>query len=73
MKTKQAKPVQPPLYDGPLEPLLTIPDVVKLLQVSRRTVYTLIDQGLPTMKFGKSVRVHPADFRRWLARSGRVA
>jgi hypothetical protein len=45
MKTKQAKPVQPALYDGPLEPLLTIPDVVRLLQVSRRTVYTLIDKG----------------------------
>lgn len=53
--------------DEPLEPLLTIPDIEKLLQVSRRTVYNLIDRGLPTMKLGKSVRIHPADFRRWLA------
>jgi excisionase family DNA binding protein len=70
---KQDKQARLLFQDEPLEPLLTIPDVVKLLQVSRRTVYNLIDQGLPTMKFGKSVRVHPADFRRWLARSGRVA
>lgn len=56
------------LHDDPLEPLLTIPDVGKLLKVSRRKVYLLIDQGLPTMKFGKSVRVHPGDLRRWLAR-----
>jgi excisionase family DNA binding protein len=64
MKTKQARPT---FQDDPLEALLTIPDIVRLLQVSRRTVYNLIDQGLPTMKLGKSVRVHPADFRRWLA------
>jgi excisionase family DNA binding protein len=64
---KQAKPSRSMFQDEPLEPLLTIPDVVKLLKVSRRTVYNLIDQGLPTMKFGKSVRIHPADYRRWLA------
>lgn len=64
---KQAKPARSSFYDEPIEPLLTISDVGKLLQVSKRTVYNLIDQGLPTMKLGKSVRIHPADYRRWLA------
>jgi excisionase family DNA binding protein len=64
---KRTKQARLSFQDEPLEPLLTISDVEKLLRVSRRTVYNLIDRGLPTMKLGKSIRIHPADYRRWLA------
>jgi excisionase family DNA binding protein len=53
---------------GPLQPLLTIPAVAKLLCVSRPTVYTLIDtEGLPIIKFGRSVRISPVSLHKWLA------
>ena len=52
----------------PLQPLLTIDDVCRLFQISRPTIYTLIDQGLPVMKFGKAVRFSPTSLQRWLAR-----
>lgn len=66
------KQIQTAFHDDPLETLLTIPDVAKILRVSRRQVYNLIGNGLPIIKFGKSVRFHPADIRRWL-NSGRAA
>jgi excisionase family DNA binding protein len=59
--------------DGPLQPLLTIADVCKLLHLSRPMIYTLIGQGLPFMKFGKAVRFSPASLERWLARREEVA
>ena len=53
---------------GPSHPLLTIPTVAKLLCVSRPTVYTLIDtEGLPIIKFGRSVRISPITLQKWLA------
>jgi len=52
----------------PLQPLLTIPAVAKMLGVSRPTVYTFISKdGLPTIKLGKSVRVAPASLQNWLS------
>lgn len=57
----------------PLQPLLTIADVCKLLHLSRPMIYTLIDQGLPFMKFGKAVRFSPASLERWLARREEIA
>ncbi|HEY4035481.1 MAG TPA: helix-turn-helix domain-containing protein [Ktedonobacteraceae bacterium] len=51
-----------------LQPLLTIPAVAKMLCVSRPTVYTLIDtEGLPIIKFGRSVRISPISLQKWLA------
>jgi excisionase family DNA binding protein len=53
---------------GPLQPLLTIPAVAKMLCVSRPTVYTLIDtEGLPIIKLGRSVRISPISLQKWLA------
>jgi len=57
----------------PLQPLLTIAEVCKLLHLSRPMIYTLIDQGLPVMKFGKAVRLSPASLQRWLARREEIA
>ena len=52
-----------------LQPLLTIPVVAKMLAVSRPTVYTLIDtEGLPIIRFGRSVRISPVSLHKWLAR-----
>ena len=49
------------------QPLLTIPAVAKMLCVSRPTVYTLIDtEGLPIIKFGRSVRISPISLQKWL-------
>ena len=53
---------------GLLQPLLTIPAVAKMLSVSRPTVYTLIDmEGLPVIRFGRSVRISPISLQKWLA------
>jgi excisionase family DNA binding protein len=50
------------------QPLLTIPAVAKMLCVSRPTVYALIDtEGLPIIKFGRSVRISPVSLQKWLA------
>ena len=57
----------------PLQPLLTIADVCKLLQLSRPMIYILIDQGLPYIKFGKAVRFSPTSLERWLARREEIA
>ena len=52
---------------APLQPLLTIPAVAKMLNVSRPTVYTLISrEGLPTIKFGRSIRISPTSLQKWL-------
>ena len=57
----------------PLQPLLTIAEVCKLLHLSRPMIYTLIDQGLPVMKFGKAVRFSPTSLQRWLVRREEIA
>lgn len=57
----------------PLQPLLTFEDVCKLLQLSRPMIYVLIDEGLPYMKFGKSVRFSPISLQSWLARREHIA
>ena len=70
---RQNNRVRPTFQDDPLEPLLTIPDVMRLLQVSRPKVYDLIAEGLPIIHFGRAVRFSPASFRRWLANRERIA
>lgn len=50
------------------EQLLTIKGVTEMLQVSRPTVYALIErEGLPYLKIGKSLRFSPQSVRAWLA------
>lgn len=52
---------------GPLQPLLTIPQVAKILGVSRPTVYQMIyNEGLPIIRFGKAVRILPWSLFLWL-------
>ena len=52
---------------------LTIEDVMARLQVSRPTVYKYFRGGLPRYKVGKSVRVSPVDFEKWLSVHQRIA
>ncbi len=59
--------------DEPLQPLLTMTDVCKLLCLSRPMIYTLINQGLPVIKFGRAVRFSPTSLHRWLAMREEIA
>jgi len=53
---------------GPtLERLLTYREAGKLLGVTDRTVYALVAAGdLPAVRFGRSVRIDPADLREYI-------
>jgi excisionase family DNA binding protein len=49
------------------QPLLTVQQVMDALQLGRTKVYTLIArEGLPVIRFGRSVRVSPKALQEWL-------
>lgn len=53
-----------------VEALLTYDAAGKVLGVTSRTVWTLVDRGdLPAVRFGNSVRIDPVDLRDFIARS----
>lgn len=53
-----------PMANPIVEPLLTYREAGKLLGVTERTIWTLVQQGeLPAVRFGRSVRIDPADLR----------
>ena len=50
-------------------PLLTLLDVAARLNVTRNTVYALIEDGvLPVKRIGGQWRIDPDEFEFWLAR-----
>lgn len=52
-----------------VERLLTYREAGKLLGVTERTVWTLVADGeLPAVRFGRSVRIDPADLRAYIDR-----
>lgn len=52
-----------------VERLLNYREVGKLLGVTERTVWTLVADGaLPSVRFGRSVRIDPADLRAYIDR-----
>lgn len=52
-----------------VEKLLTYKQAGDLLGVTERTIWTLVDQGeLPAVRFGRSVRIDPADLRTYIDR-----
>ena len=57
----------------PLQPLLTIADVCSMFQISRPTIYTLIDQGLPVIRFGKAIRFSSGSIQRWVTQREEIA
>lgn len=53
-----------------IHPLLTYREAATVLGVTPRTVWTLVQSGtLPSVRFGRSVRVDPADLRRFIDRA----
>ncbi len=46
--------------------LLRVPEVARILSLSRSQVYKLIEQGLPVVRIGRSVRVRPGALHAWL-------
>lgn len=65
--SKKAKKIVQSEEDVALQPLLCIPDVARLLRLSRPKIYDLINcEGLPVMRFGRAVRVSPGALQRWM-------
>jgi excisionase family DNA binding protein len=58
--------MQEPLEAESPPGLLTIPQVAEYLGVSRAHVYKLINNGLPVIRLGRSIRVDMTSLRRWL-------
>lgn len=57
---------------GFVERLLTYEHVGKLLGVTSRTVWTLVNRGdISAVRFGNSVRIDPVDLRAFIDRSKR--
>lgn len=55
-----------------VDPLLTYRQAAKVLGVTERTVWTLVHDGeLPVVRFGRSVRIDPADLREFIERGKR--
>ncbi|MFN7375382.1 MAG: helix-turn-helix domain-containing protein [bacterium] len=53
-----------------MRPLLTYRGAATVLGVTPRTVWTLVHAGtLPAVRFGRSVRIDPADLRRFIDRA----
>ncbi|MFZ2872978.1 MAG: helix-turn-helix domain-containing protein [Phycisphaerales bacterium] len=53
-----------------MHPLLTYREAAKVLGVTPRTVWTLVQAGtLPAVRFGRSVRIDQADLRRFIERA----
>ena len=51
--------------------LLTLNQASTLLNLGRTTLYRLINkEGLPVMRFGRAIRIHPVHLREWLERRG---
>ena len=58
-----------PAHDE-VEPLLNYAEVADILAVSERTVSTLVGSGqLRSVRFGRVVRIDPADLRSFIAAS----
>jgi excisionase family DNA binding protein len=57
-----------------VEPLLlTIPQVMRCMGLGRNKVYDLIQkEGLPVLRFGRSVRVSYGALQRWVEQRGQA-
>jgi Helix-turn-helix domain len=58
---------QPSVVDLALPPLLTIKDIMRLLQVGERQAYE-IAHAAGTVRLGRSLRVRPEDLSAYLQR-----
>jgi excisionase family DNA binding protein len=54
--------------------LLDIPEVARRLSIGRTTVYALIkDDGLPTVKIGRSTRIPLISLRDWIEKNTKAS
>jgi len=65
-----------PAADGasgdPVAPLLTYMQAAKVLGVTERTIWALVNRGsLLAVRFGRSVRIDPVDLRAFIDRAKR--
>jgi excisionase family DNA binding protein len=55
-----------------MTPLLKYREAAKVLGVTERTVWAMVDRGtLPAVRFGRSVRIDPADLRAFIEETKR--
>jgi excisionase family DNA binding protein len=47
--------------------MLTVKQAAKMYNIGQRTVYRLVEKGLPHTKIGKTIRINPADLELWLS------
>ena len=73
MRKAQRKVGKDVSIDEPLQPLLTIADVCRMLSLSRPKIYDLISEGLPVLRFGRAVRFSSTSLQRWLVRGEEIA
>jgi excisionase family DNA binding protein len=49
------------------DPIMTVPQVAKYLQISKSKIYYLISRReLPHLRLGRNVRVRQSDLMKWL-------
>lgn len=57
---------------GVIDALLTYRQAAKVLGVTERTVWSLVNVGtLPAVRFGRSLRIDPVDLRAFIERAKR--
>jgi len=49
-----------------MDPLLTVPEVARLLRISRSKAYALVQRELPHVKIGANVRVKESDLAQYV-------
>jgi excisionase family DNA binding protein len=73
-RVKLARGEHTEVPDGMDETLLRVPEVARLLSVSRALAYQLVERGeIRSIRLGRSVRVDPRDLREFVERQRRVA
>ncbi len=65
--TKSLMATQPRVVELALPPLLTIKDIMRLLQVGERQAYE-VAHAAGTVRLGRSLRVRPEDLSAYLQR-----
>ena len=49
------------------DPILTVPQVAKYLQISRAKAYYMVSRKqIPHIRLGRNVRIRLSDFQKWL-------
>jgi excisionase family DNA binding protein len=50
--------------------LLTVRQAARKYNLGERTVYRMVEEGLPVTRVGRAVRIKPRDLERWLEDQG---